>query len=164
MEPTSPAETAKSRGRQIGREGGTDLGSWIRTYRKGINVSQRELADRAGISRSYLCDIERGRGTRPSVEALDRIAAALGADRTEVLREAGILEPRLSPEKSTREQKLVALFRGLSDGNQHALERFARFLLSEDQHWVQARLVDEEDHGDRIRVQSGPGLFDGLDL
>lgn len=146
------------------RDGGNDLGVWIRTNRLLQQVSQRELADRAGISRSYLCDIERGRGTKPSVDALDRIAVALGAARTDLLREAGILEPSLDPRELSREQKLVALFRGLTDESQFALERFARYLLSEDQHWVQPRLVDEESHVEKRSVQTGPGLFDGMDL
>jgi len=146
------------------RDGGNDLGVWIRTNRLLQHVSQRELADRAGISRSYLCDIERGRGTKPSVEALNRIALALGAARTDVLREAGILEPNLNPQELSREQKLVALFRGLSDESQFALERFARYLLSEEQHWVQPRLVDEELHVEKRSFQTGPGLFDGMDV
>ncbi len=165
MESISPAGPTSNRTtRQSVRESGNDLGVWIRTNRLLQHVSQRELADRAGISRSYLCDIERGRGTKPSVEALDRIAVALGAARTDVLREAGILEPNLDPQELSREQKLVALFRGLTDESQFALERFARYLLSEDQHWVQPRLVDEEVHVEKRTPQTGPGLFDGMDI
>src|SRR4051812_18226639 len=50
--------------------GASPLGDWIKTRREVESLSQRALADRAGISRSYLCDIERGRGTRPSVASL----------------------------------------------------------------------------------------------
>ena len=88
------------------------------------NVSQRELADRATLRRSYLCDIERGRGTRPSVETLDRIAMALGVDRNELLRVAGILEPALDPEEHLRERRLMAVdLRRWADGGVSVLRR-----------------------------------------
>jgi transcriptional regulator with XRE-family HTH domain len=143
------------------RVSGNDLGEWIRRKRSEQNVSQRELADRAGISRSYLCDIERGRGTRPSVDCLDRLAGGLGADRTELLRVAGILEPARDPLEHTSERRLVSVFRGLNTSHQDAVERFARFLLAEEQHWVQTNLLDGAgDRGDRRPGQPGPTLFD----
>ena len=143
--------------------GSSALGDWIRARRAGQGISQRELADLAGLSRSYLCDIERGRGTQPSIESLDRIGAALGADRTELLQVAGILEPRIDSAQSIRERRLIAVFRGLTDGGMGALERYARFLLSEEQHWVQTSLSDGREHRDeRLPLQSGPSLFDVL--
>lgn len=45
--------------------------------RKGIN--QKKLAELAGISNSYLSDIEVGR-TNPSLKTLFKIAKALGVD------------------------------------------------------------------------------------
>jgi len=154
--------SGRRRGRQNARVTTTALGDWIKARRSGQGMSQRELADRAGISRSYLCDIERGRGTQPSVHSLDAIAGALGADRTEVLRVAGILDPPVDPEESLRARRLVALYRGLNEANQESVERFARFLLTEEHRWVQARLVDgaEEPSGQPVAIQSGPRLFD----
>lgn len=53
------------------------LGRNVRVLRIAADLSQEELAFRAGMKRSYLSDLERG--TRnPSVRALGRIAAALG--------------------------------------------------------------------------------------
>src|SRR5262249_34264432 len=146
------------RGRPIQRANDGLLGEWIRKRRELQGVSQRELADRAGISRSYLCDIERGRGTKPSVDSLDSLATALGADRTELLRVAGILE-------SARERRMLAVFRALTEINQEAVERYARFVLAEEQRWVQARLVDGE--GERTLERPGhrgPMLFDVAEL
>lgn len=141
---------------------GNELGEWIRSKRTEQKVSQRELADRAEISRSYLCDIERGRGTRPSVDCLDRLAAGLGADRTELLRVAGILDPLRDPIEHLSERRIVSVFRGLSSGNQETVERFARFLLAEEQHWIQARLIDGETDRthDHRPIQTGPTLFE----
>jgi transcriptional regulator with XRE-family HTH domain len=154
-----------SRRRATHRPNGGMLGDWIKKRRELQGISQRELADRAGMSRSYLCDIERGRGTKPSVESLDNLSSALGADRTEILRVAGILDPVRDPEESTRERRLVAILRGLSDGNQEGLERYARFLLAEEQHWVQAKLVDGVEEETQTRSSHrGPTLFDTAGL
>ena len=152
----------RRRSRQNGRVAETALGDWIKARRSGQNMSQRELADRAGISRSYLCDIERGRGTQPSVGTLDAVATALGVDRTEVLRVAGILDVPVDAREGQRERRIVALYRGLNEGNQDSVERYARFLLSEEQRWVQPRLVDGVDEliSEPALTPSGPRLFD----
>jgi transcriptional regulator with XRE-family HTH domain len=144
------------------RQSGSDLGSWIREKRMQQKVSQRELADKAGLSRSYVCDIERSRGTRPSIDTLNRLAGALGADRTELLRVAGILEPLRDPIEYSSERRLVSVFRGLNEAHQAAVERFARFLLAEEQHWVQVRFdgVDSERNIDHSASRSGPTLFE----
>lgn len=147
----------------FGRAPGMALGEWIRATRTGQGVSQRGLADRSGLSRSYLCDIERGRGSRPSVETLDKLASALGASRTDLLRVAGILEStgRMSDE---RERRFLAVYRDLGPQAQDAVDRFARFMHAEEHRWVQARLID----GDEASLVSAlpdltsPGLFDGL--
>lgn len=44
-----------------------------------MKLSQEELADRAGLDRTYVSGIERGR-RNPTVGVLQRIADALGAD------------------------------------------------------------------------------------
>ncbi|MGV9009957.1 helix-turn-helix domain-containing protein [Brevundimonas sp.] len=52
--------------------------------RKGLGLSQEEVAFRAGLKRSYLSDLERG--TRnPSVRALGRIAHALDVSPSRLL-------------------------------------------------------------------------------
>ena len=97
------------------RAQGPVLGDWVRTARTSQGISQRALADRSGLSRSYLCDIERGRGAQPSVTTLDKLAKALGASRADLLRIAGILEPsgRLGDE---RERRFLTVFRDLGVG------------------------------------------------
>ncbi|HEY7035790.1 MAG TPA: helix-turn-helix transcriptional regulator [Thermomicrobiales bacterium] len=142
---------------------GPVLGDWVRTTRTAQGISQRALADRSGLSRSYLCDIERGRGAKPSVATLDKLANALGASRADLLRVAGILETagRLGDE---RERRFLSIFRDLGVGAQDAVERFARFLHAEEHRWVQPRLLDgEEDRAETaIPVPNGPTLFDRL--
>lgn len=48
----------------------------IREYRKEKNITQEELAGRAGISRKYLSMIERNK-TKPSIDIASRLAAQL---------------------------------------------------------------------------------------
>lgn len=145
------------------------LGEWIRATRSGQGVSQRALADRSGVSRSYLCDIERGRGAQPSFATLDKLAAALGASRADLLRVAGVLEPSSGIRSDAAELRVVALYRDLSGDNRALVERFARFLHHEEHHLVQVSLPDglatEEDGrggSPAASRQTGPTLFDVL--
>ncbi|AGG05896.1 helix-turn-helix domain-containing protein [Dehalococcoides mccartyi] len=52
------------------------FGERIRDLRKQAGVSQEELADRAGVHRTYLGGIERGE-RNPSLKNIDAIARAL---------------------------------------------------------------------------------------
>ena len=133
-----------------------ELGDWIRRERQRQHFSQRELATRAGMSRSYLCDIERGRGASPSVSTLDRIATALSVARTDLLQIAGIVDPPAG--QNSVERRLMALFRDLSENSQSSVERYIRFLYEEEHRFVQTPLIDsgEED----LSAPGGPTLFD----
>lgn len=55
------------------------VGAAIRRHRDLLRLSQEELADRAGLDRSYLGGVERG-ARNPSMKTLQKIADALGAD------------------------------------------------------------------------------------
>jgi transcriptional regulator with XRE-family HTH domain len=55
------------------------FGAAVRQHRKLLRLSQEDLADRAGLDRTYVSGVERG--TRnPTLEVMQRIADALGAD------------------------------------------------------------------------------------
>jgi len=144
---------------------GSALGGWIRERRSAQGVSQRELADRATMSRSYLCDLERGRGKQPSMNVVQALARALGEDPDELLRQAGLIQRPPEREDDLQERRILAIFRSLSDPGQDAVERFARFLHSDEQRWVQPTLVDGDaaDHLPLRTVQSGPTLFDAVE-
>ena len=47
-------------------------------WRRGLGWTQSELAARAGISRGYLSELERGQTERPGLDVLTRVCAALG--------------------------------------------------------------------------------------
>ena len=164
MASSSVAPPPAARRRASSSDGGAaGLGAWLTTTRGQQRISQRALAERASISRSYLCDIEHGRAT-PTIAILDRIARALGAPREELLvRAAGAAAtPAPLSEESAAEHRLLAIYRALSPEGRQALDRFARFTHTEEQRWVQGRLVDDPGQESRPARQTGPGLFDGL--
>ena len=142
---------------------GTPLGDWLRATRTGQGVSQRALAERAGVSRSYLCDIELGRGAQPSVTTLDKLATALGASRADLLRAAGVIDALPQGREHDAERRLLAVFRDLSADGRAAVERLARFVHHEEHRWVQPTLIEPiGDAADNPPQQTGPTLFDGL--
>ncbi len=57
---------------------GTDLGERIKKLRGEMNLSQAELARRAGLSPAYLSELEGGQGKRPGGQVLLHLAQALG--------------------------------------------------------------------------------------
>lgn len=55
-----------------------DLGSRLHRLRKKRGYTLEELEERAGVSKSYIHDIENGKRKSPSISILRRLADALG--------------------------------------------------------------------------------------
>ncbi len=68
-----------------GTEHATPLATTLKRYRSDIDISQAELARRAGLSRAYISELESGLGKRPSGDVLLRIADALGVTIADLL-------------------------------------------------------------------------------
>jgi len=62
------------------------VGEVVRSLRLGLDITQSELAYRAGVALATVQRVERGR--MPSVTNLHRLAAALGVPVAELLGEA----------------------------------------------------------------------------
>ncbi|WP_096156688.1 helix-turn-helix domain-containing protein [Bacillus sp. FJAT-45066] len=54
------------------------IGERIKKYRQQRKLSMSELADRAGVAKSYLSSIERNLQSNPSVQFLEKVSAVLG--------------------------------------------------------------------------------------
>lgn len=48
----------------------------IRERREALGISQKELAEKCGITQSHLCDIEQGRN-KPSIDVAVKMAKVL---------------------------------------------------------------------------------------
>jgi transcriptional regulator with XRE-family HTH domain len=55
------------------------FGAAVRRHRELLRLNQEELAERAGIDRTYISGVERG-VRNPTLEVMQRISQALGAD------------------------------------------------------------------------------------
>ena len=60
------------------------FGDRLRQLRKQKNISQEELAFKAGLHRTYISDIERG-SRNVSLENISKIAEALGIKPSQLL-------------------------------------------------------------------------------
>src|SRR5208282_6199108 len=52
------------------------FGAAVRSWRGRLRISQEELAGRAGLHRTYICDIERG-ARNVSLQSIEKLAQAL---------------------------------------------------------------------------------------
>ena len=66
---------------------GTRLGALLRERRRAAGLTQRQLAERSGLSVAAVRDLEQGRSRRPRRGSLDALACALGLD---ALQSAGL--------------------------------------------------------------------------
>ncbi|MFH7028646.1 MAG: helix-turn-helix domain-containing protein [Heteroscytonema crispum UTEX LB 1556] len=63
------------------------FGEVVRRHRQMLSISQEELADRCGLHRTYISEIERGRKSA-SLKALLAIASSLGCPPHVLIKEA----------------------------------------------------------------------------
>ncbi len=66
----------------------TALGESIRTERTARRMSQLELAEKSGLHRTYVSDLEHG-GRNPTVQCIEKIARALGIPISQLFERAG---------------------------------------------------------------------------
>ena len=74
---------------QVTSEEAIDVGERLRAIRTLRRVTLRTVADRAGLSESFLSQVERGRANA-SVASLTRIAAALGVSVADLFEPNGV--------------------------------------------------------------------------
>ena len=75
------------------------VGERVKSLREQINLSISELAEKAGLTRSYVWQIEKGDNRNPSADALYRIARVLNVTVGELLEEPVVV----SDESAARE-------------------------------------------------------------
>lgn len=99
-------------------DNGLSLGDKIRLLRKGNKMSLQELAQRSGISLSYLSEIERGT-VYPALSTIKRVAEGLSVPATTLIKHGdGVLGRRLKAlrEESGLTQASLASLAGVTAG------------------------------------------------
>jgi transcriptional regulator with XRE-family HTH domain len=110
------------------------FGEFLRGLRKSAGLSQRELAEQAGIDFTYLSKIENARVEPPAETTLRALAQALATDPEELLARARKMPPDL--------KRLVA--QG-SPEKALLLRRIAQTPMTEERVQRMLRLLDEGD-------------------
>lgn len=91
--PTAPSQRPAAKG------DGLDLGTQVREIRRQGGLTQRQVAIRMAVPRTYISKVEQNRVT-PTVDTFLRIAAALGVDARQLL----------TDERSRRDADVAAIF------------------------------------------------------
>nr|MBC7245520.1 helix-turn-helix transcriptional regulator [Chloroflexota bacterium] len=87
------------------------LGQAIRAIRQEAGLSQKELAEAAGIDQSYLSMIESGQRHNPGTRLMARLAQALHVSMDELAARAGYLPH--TPSSDALAEQALRLFRQL---------------------------------------------------
>jgi len=85
-EPVMPAAASTSHEPEA-EEGGLQVARAVRDARRGRNLSQRQLAGRMQVPRTYISKIENGKAM-PTLSSLERLATALEVDMCNLLHDA----------------------------------------------------------------------------
>jgi len=88
---SSPGQPAEDAGSQVATQ--------VRDIRRARHLSQRQLAGRMQVPRTYISKIENGKAI-PTLGSLERLAAALEVDVSKLVRDA----------RSRREEEVAAIF------------------------------------------------------
>jgi transcriptional regulator with XRE-family HTH domain len=101
-----------------------DFGLWLIQKRRAAGLTQRELARRVSISKSYVSALERsekqhltGQPVRPRLEKVDALAEALGVPVSEARLAAGYAPPDANA--NAIDQRLLNHFRELPESAKH---------------------------------------------
>lgn len=85
------------------------LASNIRRIRKEKKLSQEKLAEKSGFDVNYIGALERGERKNPSLDALDKIAGALGVMVVDLL---NVPENEVYASKETAARELQNIVKG----------------------------------------------------
>jgi transcriptional regulator with XRE-family HTH domain len=99
------------------------FGKRLRSLRRAKDLTQEQVAERAGLSLQSVGEIERGRGN-PTLVNIERLSTALGEDLTALFDLGDI---KLSKEQA--EKELLELLGGASEEQVRAVLTMARVLI-----------------------------------
>lgn len=98
------------------------IGERIKKYREQRKLSMSELADRAGVAKSYLSSIERNLQSNPSVQFLEKVSSVLGVSVNTLLH-----DENEETQKETLDREWATLVREAMDSGV-TKDQFKEFL------------------------------------
>ena len=107
------------------------FGERIRELRLAKNLGQRALADKVGVSFTYISKVENGKldfGDYPSEELIHKLAKALGADTDELL----LLAEKIPDEIKNRVLERPDAFRKIAQLDDDELDKLLREMDGKD--------------------------------
>ena len=96
------------------------FGSFIREIRISNDIGQRELAEKIGISASYLNDIEKEKRTAPKTSVIKKLSILLETNNDDLNDLAAISKKSVAPdigEFIESNPKIISLIRTIKDNN-----------------------------------------------
>lgn len=80
------------------RDMATEIARNAKGLRKAHGLTLQEVADRGGIAKSYVWEIESGKNTNPSISVLVKLCGALGCSLDAIVGLDVYMKPSLRPE------------------------------------------------------------------
>lgn len=81
-----------------------EIGELIKARRSGLGLTQADLADRSGVSKAMICDVEAGK-KNPTIRLLGQIAAGLDCSISDLIEEEDT--PQFVSERRDKQRVLV---------------------------------------------------------
>lgn len=100
------------------------IGENVSRFRKEINISQRELGRRAGISGQMVSKIENNL-SQPSIETLNKIATALGITVNDLIKNDTIDITNMNDDEKLSSKTIPEIFSEMCDIMCNELCRYA---------------------------------------
>jgi transcriptional regulator with XRE-family HTH domain len=105
----------------------TDIGLTIARNAKGLRKAHgftlQQVADRGGLAKSYVWEIENGKNTNPSIATLIGLCAALGCSLDGLVGREEYMRPSLRPEAMKIAIEVDTLIRAALDAREKKTER-----------------------------------------
>ena len=96
------------------------FGPFIRNLRVNLNITQRDLAKKAGIAPSYLNDLEKEKRSAPKLDVIKKISKILKTEFNKLSDLAGRSKKEIAPDLSDfiiNNPNIVSLLRSIKDNN-----------------------------------------------
>jgi len=107
----------------------------IYNYRKTAKLTQKQFAQRCGLSHSYVSFLENGTNTRgqgeiaPTIQTLEKLANAMSLELNELIK---MIEPDIKIREGKNERELAQRIAQLKPEQQENVRQFVDFLLTQD--------------------------------